>query len=194
MDCLHYRFETERDYCQRLSKLQPPPQGYVHLSTNLLCLSTPWVTGAWRNDLPLSGQVKHPYPISGDLPNPDNANFALDSAYALWASTTRWGTGNPGRLLQEIRKEARVAHSFRRLVPWQQVEFHSLSPEARADLYVPTPTWWFGDGWTSSHMFVALPPLVTYRASRLLQQTDLKEEETEYWWKVFEASGQAPSR
>jgi hypothetical protein len=118
------------------------------LHTSLLWFATTWVTGAWRKSIPLSDQVKHPYTISGDLPNPDNANFALDSAYALWASTTRWGTGNPGRLLQEIRKEACAAHYFRRMVPWQQVEFHSFSSEARADLYVPTPIWWFSDGWT----------------------------------------------
>jgi hypothetical protein len=53
MDCLHYRFATERDYCHRLSKLQPPSQGYVTLSTNILCIPTPWVPGAWRNSLPL---------------------------------------------------------------------------------------------------------------------------------------------
>jgi hypothetical protein len=39
----------------------------------------------------------------------------------------------------------------------------------------------------SSHMFVALPPIVTYRASRLLQLSNLTEVETEYWWRVFEA-------
>jgi hypothetical protein len=39
----------------------------------------------------------------------------------------------------------------------------------------------------SSHMFVALPPIVTYRASRILQRSNLNEVETEYWWRVFEA-------
>jgi hypothetical protein len=39
----------------------------------------------------------------------------------------------------------------------------------------------------SSHMFEALPPIVTYRASRLLQRSNLNEVETEYWWRVIEA-------
>jgi hypothetical protein len=61
-DCRHSRFPSERAYCQRLSILKPPPEGYVRLSTELLCLPTPWVSGQWRESLPVSLQVKHPYP------------------------------------------------------------------------------------------------------------------------------------
>jgi hypothetical protein len=61
MDCLYYRFPSERSYCQRLSILKPPPNGYVTLSTELLCLPTPWVSGQWRESLPVGLQVKHPY-------------------------------------------------------------------------------------------------------------------------------------
>jgi hypothetical protein len=143
MDCLHYRLPSERAYCQRLSTLKPPPEGYVHMSTELLCLPTPWVFVQWRESLPVSLQVKHPNPTSGYLQNPEDVTCALDSAHDLWASSRRWGTGEPGRLLQEIRKEHRVANSIRLLVTWQQVEFNSLSAEARADLYVPATTWWF---------------------------------------------------
>jgi hypothetical protein len=99
MDCLYYRFPSERAYCQRLSTLKSPPNGYVNLSTDLLCLPTPWVFGQWHENFPVNVQVKHPYPTSGDLKNPEDVTCALDSAHALWASSRRWGTGDPGRLL-----------------------------------------------------------------------------------------------
>jgi hypothetical protein len=169
------------------STLEPPPEGYVALSTELLCPPTPWVSGQWREGLPVNLQVKHQYPTIGDLPNTEDVSCALDSTHALWASRRRWGTGDPGRLLQEIHREHLVANSLRLLVPWKQIEFNSLSAEARSDLYVSAPTWWFKEEWVSSHMFVALPPIVTYRASRLLQRSNLSEVETEYWWRVFEA-------
>jgi hypothetical protein len=163
MEFLHYGFPWERAYCQRLSTLKPPPNGYVNLSTELLCIPTPWVSGQWRENLSVNIHVKHPYPTSGDFTNPEDVTCALDNAHALWASSRRWVTGDPGRLLQEIRKEPLVANSHWLLVPWQQLKFHSLSAEARADLYVPAPTWWSKEGWVSSHVFVALPPIVTYR-------------------------------
>jgi hypothetical protein len=53
-DCLHYRFPSERAYCQRLSILRPPPNGYFNLSTELLCLPTPWVSGQWGESLPVN--------------------------------------------------------------------------------------------------------------------------------------------
>jgi hypothetical protein len=187
MDCLHYRFPSERVYYQRLSTIKTPPEGYVNLSTELLCLTTPWFSGQWRGSLPVSIQLKHPYPTSGDFPNPEDVNCDLDSAHALWASSRRWGTGDPGRLLQDIRKLHRVANSHRLLVPWKQIEFHSLSAEARSDIYLSAPTWWLKEVWVSSHIFVAFPPIVTYRASRLLKRSNLSEVETEYWWRVFEA-------
>jgi hypothetical protein len=47
MDVLFYRFPSERNYCQRLSQLKPRTgrYGQVELSVDLLCLSTPWVSG-----------------------------------------------------------------------------------------------------------------------------------------------------
>jgi hypothetical protein len=60
MDCLHYRFPSERAYCQRLSTLKPPPNRYFNLYTGLLCIPTPWVSGQWRESLPVRLQVKHP--------------------------------------------------------------------------------------------------------------------------------------
>jgi hypothetical protein len=60
MNCLHYLFPSERTYFQRLSTLKPPPNEYVRLSTELLCLPTQWVSGQWRESFPVSLQVKHP--------------------------------------------------------------------------------------------------------------------------------------
>jgi hypothetical protein len=99
MDCLHYFFPSERAFFQRFSTLKPPPNGYVNLSTELLCLHTPWVSGQWRESLPVNVQVKHPYPTSGDLQNPEDMPCTLDSAHTLWASSRIWGTGDPARLL-----------------------------------------------------------------------------------------------
>jgi hypothetical protein len=61
MNCLYYRFPSERVYCQRLSTLKPPPNGYVNFSTDLLCLPTPWVSGQWRDSLPVNIHVNNPY-------------------------------------------------------------------------------------------------------------------------------------
>jgi hypothetical protein len=54
MDCLYYRFPSERSYCQRLSIHRPPPKWYFNLYTELLCLPTPWVSGQWRESLPVN--------------------------------------------------------------------------------------------------------------------------------------------
>jgi hypothetical protein len=169
LDALFYRFASERSYCQRLSNLVPP-SGPVALSTDLLCLSPPWVSGRWPDNLPFASRQRHSYPTSGDLPDPEDSTCARDSAYALWVGTTRWGTGEPGRLLQEIRKEHRIAANHELLVPWQNNEFHSMPTALRHIFYVHVPEWWFADGWTSAHMFIPLPPVLTYRASRLLPE------------------------
>jgi hypothetical protein len=185
LDALFYRFASERSYCQRLSNLVPP-SGPVALSTDLLCLSPPWVSGRWPDNLPFASRQRHSYPTSGDLPDPEDSTCARDSAYALWVGTTRWGTGEPGRLLQEIRKEHRIAANHELLVPWQNNEFHSMPTALRHIFYVPVPEWWFADGWTSAHMFIPLPPVLTYRASRLLPEASHKGE-AQFWWTVFEA-------
>ena len=85
MDVLFYRFPSERGYCQRLSQLRPHPgrNGKVELSVDLLCLSTPWVSGRWRDTLPLDSRHRHHFPRSGDLSDPEGSNIALDSALAL---------------------------------------------------------------------------------------------------------------
>jgi hypothetical protein len=185
MDVLFYRFPSERGYCQRLSRLKPRTgrYGQVELSVDLLCLSTPWVSGHWRDTLPLDPRHRHPFPDSGDLADPEGSKVALDSALALWDGSVRGNTGDPGRLLEEIRHEYRYAERYRLLIPWQQTEAHSMHSSQRNALYFQAPKWWYNEWWTSSHMFVPLPPFLTYRASRLIEGGN----DLEYWHTVFEA-------
>jgi hypothetical protein len=185
MDVLFYRFPSERSYCQRLSQLKPHQgkRGKVDLSVELICLSTPWVSGQWRDTLPLDPRQRHPFPRTGDLSDPEGSNVALDSAQALRDGSILWGTGDPGRLLEEIRQEYRNADRYRLLVPWQQTEVHGMPSSKRNALYVQAPRWWYNQWWTSAHMFVPLPPILTYRASRLIEGGS----EGEYWHTVFEA-------
>jgi hypothetical protein len=185
LDALFYRFASERSYCQRLSNLVPPDVPAA-LSTDLLCISPPWVSGHWPDNFPFASRQRHSYPTTGDLPDPEDSSCARDSASALWAGTTRWGTGDPGRLLQEIRKEHRIAANHELLVTWQNKEFQSMPTALSRIFYVPEPEWWFADGWTSAHMFVPHPPVLTYRASRLLPKASHRGE-AKFWWTVFEA-------
>jgi hypothetical protein len=123
MDVLLYRFPSERGYCQRLNQLKPYVKrtGIFDLTVDLICLPTPWVSGQWKDNLPLDSRQRHHFPRSGDLSDPGGSNIALDSALALRNGSVRWGTGDPGRLLGEIRQEYRNAERYRLLVPWQQV-------------------------------------------------------------------------
>jgi hypothetical protein len=85
---------------------------------DLLCLSTPWVSGQWRDTLPLDPLHRHPFPHSGDLTDPEGSNVALDSALAIWDGSLRGNKGDPGRLLQEIRHEYPHAERYRLLITW----------------------------------------------------------------------------
>jgi hypothetical protein len=144
-DVLFFRFPSERGYCQRLSQLKPRTgrYGQVELSVDLLCLSTPWVSGHWRDTLPLDPRHRHPFPDSGDLADPEGSKVALYSALALWDGSVRGNTGEPGRLLEEIRHEYRYAERYRLLIPWQQTEDHSMHSSKRDALYFQAPKWWY---------------------------------------------------
>jgi hypothetical protein len=137
--------------------------------------------------LPFHARQRRLYPNTGDLADPAGGDAALDSAYTLWVGSKSAGTGAPGRILSEIRKEHQTAFGHGLLVPWYNVEFHSQSQRTRAQLYVSAPEWWPREGWVSAHMFVPLPPLVTYRASRLLRGDRYAGRESQFWWTLFEA-------
>jgi hypothetical protein len=106
MDVLFYRFPSERGYSQRLIQLKPYVKrtGTVDLTVDLICLPTPWVSGQWKDTLPLDPRQRHHFPRSGDLSDPGVSNIALYSALALRNGSVRWGTGDPGRFLEEIRQ------------------------------------------------------------------------------------------
>jgi hypothetical protein len=185
MDVLFYRFPSEHGYCQRLNQLKPYVKrtGTVDLTVDLICLPTPWVSGQWKDTLPLDPRQRHHIPRSGYLSDPGGSNIALDSALALRNGSVRWGTGDPGRLLEEIRQEYRNAERYRLLVLWQEIEVHKMPASERNALYFQAPKWWYNEWRTSAHMFVPLPPLLTYCASRLIQGGS----DAEYWNTVFEA-------
>jgi hypothetical protein len=89
-------------------------------------------------------------------------------------------------MLGEIKKEHREARKHNFLIPYQQVYFYDQTPEALSRHYVRFSEWWLEAGWTSQHMFVPLPPCVTYRASRLLSG-DAAHLDSPFWWLVFES-------
>jgi hypothetical protein len=41
-------------------------EGMVELSVDVLCLPTPWVSGEWRDTLPLDPRQRHSFPRTGD--------------------------------------------------------------------------------------------------------------------------------
>jgi hypothetical protein len=137
MDVLFYRFPSERGYCQRLSQLKPyvGRDGKVALSVDLICLSTPWVSGQWKDTMPSEPRQRHPFPLSGDLADPDGSNVSRDIAFALRDGSLRCNTGDPGRLLEEIRQEYKNVERYRLLVPWQQTEVHGMHSSQRNALY-----------------------------------------------------------
>jgi hypothetical protein len=141
------------------------------LSVDLFCLSTPWVSGEWRDTLPLDPRQRHSFPRTGDLADPGGSFIALDSAKSLWEGSRQWKTGDPGRLHEEIRQEYLLVDRYRLLVPWQQTEVHNLHSTRRNALYFQAPRWWYVEWWTSVQMFVPLPPFQTYRASYLIKDS-----------------------
>jgi hypothetical protein len=56
--------------------------------------------------------------------DPGGSDISLDSTWRLRAASIEGGTGEPGRMLGEIKKEHRDAWKRSFLVPCQQVEFY----------------------------------------------------------------------
>ena len=61
------------------------------------------------------------FPPTGDLPDPTGSGVALDSAWRLREVSVCNGTGDPGRMIGEGKKEARDLRREGFLVPFQQV-------------------------------------------------------------------------
>jgi hypothetical protein len=118
--------------------------------------------------------------------DPSGSDIYLDSSWRLRTASIEGGTGEQGRMLQEIKKEHRNARKHKFLIPYQQVEFYDQTPEARRRYYVLCPEWWREGAWTSHHMFVPITPCVTYRESRLFSG-DFYPTDSLFWWLVFES-------
>ena len=185
LDALYLRHPDERSYCDRLRQLRVD-DSLTSLSTDLVCLSPPWVPYRWDPPQHRIEVNRNRYPGTGDLKDPSGSDICLDSAWQLRIASIEGGTGEPGRMLTEIRKEHRDARKHNFLVPYQQVEFYEQHFDGRHRHYVACPDWWRAGAWTSQHMFVPVPPCVTYRASRLLSGPS-KHAEAPFWWLVFES-------
>jgi hypothetical protein len=106
MDVLFYRFPSERGYCQRLSQLKPyiNRTGTVDLTVDLICLPTPWVSGQWRDTLPLDPRQRHHFPRSGDLSDP---GVPTSLSTVPWPSEMARCAGAPVIQVDYSRKSAR---------------------------------------------------------------------------------------
>lgn len=180
LDALYYRSPDEQGYCAELKAMTP--HDVANISTKLVCLPRPWVPHRWASH-PVPATYRN-FPSSGDLPNAAGEQFAYDSAWRLRLSSLTWGTGDPGRMVSEIRKEHRDStRKCTELVAYQQVEYYKQDGFARRELYPRHPDWW-DDVWVSQNMLVPLPPVLTYRARFLLEEHTM---EGKFWWQVFEA-------
>mgnify|MGYP003487330500 FL=1 len=185
LDALYLRHPEERGYCDLLRQLRVDVS-LTSVSTDLVCFPAPWVPHRWPPPQHRIEVNRNRYPGTGDLKDPRGSDICVDSAWQLRIASIEGGTGEPGRMLGEIRKEHRDARKHNFLIPYQQVEFYEQHPDGRHRYYVPCPEWWRTEAWTSQHMFVPIPPCVTYRASRLLRGP-LQHAETPFWWLVFES-------
>jgi hypothetical protein len=179
------RHPDEREYCNPLRKLRVDAS-LTSIYTDLVCLPSPWVPHRWLPPQHCIEVNQNRYPGTGDLKDPSGSDICLDSAWQLRITTIEGRTGEPGRMLGEIRKEHWDARKHKFHVPYHQVELYEQHPDVRRRYYVFCPYWWRTEAWTSQHKFVPIPLFVTYRASRLLGGA-WQQAETPFWCLVFES-------
>jgi hypothetical protein len=102
------------------------------------------------------------HPGTGDLKDPSVSDTCLDSAWQLLITSIEGGTGKPGRMLGEIRKEHRDARKHNFLVPYHQVEFYEQHPDGRRRYYVSCPDWWRTEAWTSQPIRGGKNPIILH--------------------------------
>jgi hypothetical protein len=156
------------------------------VSPDLFCLDSPCVPFRWSYSQHRIEENRSRFPGTEDLIDPSGSDICLDSAWRLRTASIGGGTGEPGRMLGEIKKEHRDARKHNFLVTYQRMEFYDQTFEARRRYYVLRPEWWREGAWTSQHMFVPTPPCVTYRAPRLLSG-DSSHSDSSFWWLVLES-------
>jgi hypothetical protein len=169
LDALYLRSPAEESYTRNLRSLRHTSRAMPDLmSMELLCFSGPLIPFRWlipQTPCPADYRI---FPPRGDFPNPDGGEFSLDSAWALRQGSIADNCKDPGRVIAEIRKEARdLTRKYSQFVPYQAVDFYRQSPDARKDLY-PALTSWRAEIWVLQHMCVPLPPVLTYRARAFL--------------------------
>jgi hypothetical protein len=122
---------------------------------HMVCFPNRWVPYCWPAPQSTFLVTYSNFPPNGDLPDPSGSGVELDSAWRLRDVSGRDGTGDPGRMIGEGKKEARDLGREGFLVPFQQVEFYQQSPETRASLYFKCPTWW-EEVWAPPNMAVSV--------------------------------------
>jgi hypothetical protein len=177
MDCIYLRTPVEADYVEALwAYTAPNPAvGEVAVGREYLMLKKPFLPLQW----PPSGRKTHnpegEFSQKGQLLVPPERH-PRDSGYALYLASLMAGHGDPGRFVEEYRKE----HKNRRqgvLLSWAQVEYYQVPSGMKKVLYPPTPEGW--EDWECPMgMIVPSPAIVHYRGSRLVRGDPLH-------WSIF---------
>jgi hypothetical protein len=161
LDAIYFRGPEERGYAAAVRELTI--RADARISADLLCLPRPLVPFDWGvPQTPCNADFANFSP-NGDLPDSSGGKIALDSAWALREGSIADNAGDPGRLLSELRKEAKNTRKQLQFVPYHQVEYYDQTAEARQKYYPEIPEW-FSDVWVFMNVFVPLPPVLTYRA------------------------------
>jgi hypothetical protein len=103
-DALYLRHSDERAYCERLRRLKVDPS-LTSVSLDLVCLDSPLVPFRWSHPQHRIEVNRSRFPGKEDLMNPSGSDICLDSAWRLRTASLEGGTGEPWRMLGEIKKE-----------------------------------------------------------------------------------------
>lgn len=189
LDALYWRAPEEEEYGRQLRDLIPPTPARglsIPLSAEMVCFPRSWVPYHWPKPQSPCKLDFSTYTPRGDLPDPDGGEAALDSGWNLRRGSVAGGTGDPGRWLREVLKEARdQGRAYAEFVPYHMVEYYRQSPRARHELYAAIPRWW-KEVWVSENMYVPLPPILTYRTSAFLPE-NADNDTWEFYQRVLEA-------
>jgi hypothetical protein len=163
LDALYWRSLEEEEYGCLLWNLVPPTSRELPLPfiIEMVCFPRSWVPYRWPKLQPPCKLDISTYTPRGDLPDPDGGEAALDSGWNIRRGSVKERTGDPGRWLREVLKEARD-QGRAKFVPYHMVEYYQQSPRARHNLYAVVQQWW-KEVWVFENIYVPLPPILTYR-------------------------------
>jgi hypothetical protein len=168
MDCLYVRVLGEETYVRGLWKLTSPsprdPEEEV--SKTVICGERPLLPLRWAVSRRITSKPEVQHSQRGSL-NIPGEKYARDSQYALYVSSLMADHGDPGRFIEEHRKEYKNRRNGV-LLSWSQVEYYQIPPRFREALYPKVPRWW-GEWEAPGGMCVPLPAVLTYRGSYLIR-------------------------